>query len=191
MKNKDDRRSGKFVFPGERLGVIEEFLPRRGTYVEDGNIYSSTTGYLLLDIQSKEILVHSKARKPIIPRKGDTVVGRVSSVQDKTLSAKIFQIDDKMLSGSFTGIMHVSDASRDYTKTLFDIFKVGDILRAKVISTTNREFHLTTQGNDLGVLQASCSHCGQQLLLKNRRLRCISCDRSEIRKVASDYGEYS
>ena len=28
--------SGQFVIPGEKLGVIEEFIPDVGTYVENG-----------------------------------------------------------------------------------------------------------------------------------------------------------
>ncbi|MBS7659300.1 hypothetical protein KEJ28_01220 [Candidatus Bathyarchaeota archaeon] len=33
------RNSGRFVLPGDLLGVIEEFIPNSGTYVENGNIY--------------------------------------------------------------------------------------------------------------------------------------------------------
>lgn len=179
----------RFVFPGEMLGVIEEFLPGQGTYVKNGNIYSSATGYLRLDKVNKEAQVDSKARKPIVPKKGDIVIGRVSVVQDKTMTIKIFQIGDKVLDNYFTGVMHVSNACKSYVKKLFDVFKVGDIVRSKVISTMNREFHLTTEGRDFGVLRSRCSKCGDKLVLRDRRLRCPSCNRSEKRKVASDYGE--
>lgn len=183
------RESEKFIFPGERLGVIEEFLPGQGTYVENGNIYSATTGYLQLDKINKEAQVHSRVRTPLIPKNGDIVIGHVSSVQDKTMSIDIFQIDDKIINTSFRGVMHVSNTSQSYVKTLFDVFKVGDVVRSKVMSTMNRVFHLTTQGNDLGVIQAACSRCGDQLVIRNRRLRCPSCHISASRKLASDYGE--
>jgi len=183
------RESDKFIFPGERLGVIEEFLPGQGTYVEEGNIYSATTGYLQLDKINKEAQVHSQVRTPLIPKKGNIVIGHVSSVSDKTMSIDIFQIDDKIINTSFTGVMHISNTSQSYVKTMFDVFKVGDVVRSKVMSTMNREFHLTTQGNELGVIQAACSRCGDQLIIRNRRLRCPSCQVSEIRKLASDYGE--
>jgi exosome complex component CSL4 len=138
---------------------------------------------------NKEAQVHSQVRVPLVPKKGDIVIGHVSSVQDKTMSIDIFQIDDKVINTSFKGVMHVSDTSQAYVKTLFDVFKVGDVVRSRVMSTMNREFHLTTQENGLGVIKAACSRCGSQLIIQNRRLRCPSCHISERRKLASDYGE--
>jgi len=186
----EKRREGdKFIFPGERLGVIEEYLPGQGTYVEEGNIYSATTGYLSLDRINKEAQVHSQVRTPLIPKKGNIVIGHVSNVSDKTMSIDIFQIDDKIINTSFTGVMHISNTSQSYVKTMKDVFKAGDVVRSKVMSTMNREFHLTTQERELGVIQAACSRCGEQLIIRNRMLRCSSCRVSEGRKLASDYGE--
>ncbi|MCJ7714526.1 hypothetical protein MUO66_08745, partial [Candidatus Bathyarchaeota archaeon] len=42
-----EHKSGKLVLPGERLGVIEEFIPDSGTYVKDGIIYSQVIGTAL------------------------------------------------------------------------------------------------------------------------------------------------
>lgn len=179
----------KFVFPGERLGVIEEFLPGRGTYVEEGNIYSSTLGYLRLDKVRKEAHVQSKAKILLTPKQGDVVIGQVTSVQEKTMSIKMFQINEKAVDSEFVGVMHISNASRSYVKSLSGVFKFGDIIRARIISTLNNEYHLTTQGTDLGLLLSACSHCGSQLVLSNRRLRCPSCHKSERGVIASDYGE--
>ena len=49
------RKSGQFVVPGERLGVIEEFTPSSGTYVQEGVIYSKVTGHALLDLPNKRV----------------------------------------------------------------------------------------------------------------------------------------
>ena len=40
-----ERKSGLFVVPGDRLGVIEEFTSGPGTYIEDGIIHSKITGH--------------------------------------------------------------------------------------------------------------------------------------------------
>jgi exosome complex component CSL4 len=189
LNEKTREEGAKFVFPGERLGVIEEFLPGRGTYVEEGNIYSSTLGYLRLDKVRKEAQIQSKARTPLTPRPGDVVIGRVTSVQDKTMSIKMFQINDKVMQNEFVGVMHISNVSRSYVKSLSNVFKFGDLIRARVISTLNNEYHLTTQENNLGVLLSACSQCGSQLVLKNRRLRCPSCQKGEQSVIAADYGE--
>ena len=53
-----ERRSGKFVIPGEKLGVIEEFMPGPGTYVHNGTIYSKITGRTLVDVLNKKISVY-------------------------------------------------------------------------------------------------------------------------------------
>lgn len=181
-----DRKSGKFVTPGEKLGVIEEFMPGVGTYVDDGDIYSLVTGHLLVNTPKREISVCSSVRIPPMPKRGDTIVGQAINVQDRNLVLKISQINEEV-SPSFNGIMHVSDVSKNYVKTMFDAFKGGDIIRAMVISTANREFHLSTLEDNLGVVQAFCSHCGHFLILQNNQLKCPHCRRIERRKIAADY----
>jgi hypothetical protein len=44
MALKASEQNGNLVLPGERLGVIEEFIPDSGTYVKDGVIYSKIVG---------------------------------------------------------------------------------------------------------------------------------------------------
>jgi len=185
-----NRGSGKFVTPGDKLGVIEEFLPGVGTYVDDGNVYSLITGHLSMDLTKREVSVQTTVITPSIPKEGDVVIGQVVNIQDRNSVMKIFQINNQVTS-VFTGIMHVSDVSRNYVKTMFDAFKVGDIIRAKVISTVNREVHLSTQSNDLGVIQAFCSYCGHLLVLQNNQIRCSKCKKIERRKTASDYQKAS
>lgn len=180
-----------FVSPGEKLGVIEEFVPGSGTYVEDGNIYSSIIGQVLVDRSRRELLIQPKTRQPLIPRVDDVVIGEVTSLQDKTLMLKITQIGSKSLPDSFIGIMHISDVGSGYVKTMNDVFKIGDVVRARVISTKNREFHLSTQSDRLGVIQAVCAHCGASLIYQRNSLRCVRCNRVDKRKLATDYGSSS
>src|SRR2546425_952420 len=40
---------GQFVVPGEKLGVVEEFMPGRGTVEVDGTVFSSQTGVAAVD----------------------------------------------------------------------------------------------------------------------------------------------
>ena len=39
-----EQKIGHLVLPGDRLGVIEEFIPDMGTYVKDGVIFSKIVG---------------------------------------------------------------------------------------------------------------------------------------------------
>ena len=187
MARDRQRTSEAFVLPGERLGVIEEFVPGKGTYVENGRIYSAITGQLEIDRAKREIYIQSKTHQPLLPKVGDIVIGKVTNVQEKTMMMRIVQIGNKWLSTSFTGIMHISDSSPSYIRTMDDAFKVGDVVRAKVISTKNREFHLSTQSDNLGVIQALCIRCGSSLSINRNRLRCPICNYFDKRKLASDY----
>jgi len=183
------RKSGQMVVPGDRLGVIEEFEPGPGTYVEEGTIYSLTTGRALMDILNKKVSVYPGIRASGVPRVGSTVLGQVLEVQSKQAVVRIFQVGNRVLSGFFSGLLHISDVSPRYVESMYEVCKAGDILRAKVISDKNRVFHLSTNDKDLGVVYAFCSRCGHVLSLRKFRMRCPECDNIERRKSAQDYGK--
>jgi len=184
-----DRKSGKFVSPGDRLGVIEEFIPDAGTYVKDGVIHSKVIGRALLDLPNKRVSVYPLVHGARVPKVGSIAVGQVSNVQNENASVRIFKIGNKPLSGIFTGILHVSDVQLRYVESMFDVCKPGDIMRAKVISEKNRVYHLSTKDRNLGVVYASCSRCGYTLELKRQAMHCPRCGKIEKRKTALDYGK--
>lgn len=176
--------NGLFVFPGEKLGVIEEYIPGVGIYVEDGTLFSSIIGRAVYNKTKRELQVTPRTQQLQIPQVGDIVLGEVTNVQDKTLTAKILKMRDRRLSTPVTGIMHISDVSRGYVKTMRELFKPRDFIRAKVISTKNREVHLTTNNKELGVFHAFCIHCGNDLILQKTRFKCTTCNKLEKRKIA-------
>ena len=181
-----NKKFNKFVTPGDRLGVIEEFLPGSGTYVDDGNIYSLTTGQIVIDMQKREVSVRPSVHIPVILKTGDIIIGQMASVAERNGTVRIFQKYEEPIY-NISGVMHVSDVSKDYVKTMSDAFKIGDIVRAKIISTANREFHLSTQDDDLGVIQALCQHCGHQIVKQNNQLQCSYCKRPAQRKFTINY----
>jgi len=185
----NEQKAGQLVVPGERLGVIEEFIPDVGTYVKDGVIYSKVVGRTLVDLVHKRVSVSQLVRGARVPNVGSTVLGQVSSAQPETAGVRIFEIDDEEVSGVFTGILHVSDVQMRYVDSMFDICKPGDVIRAKVISEKNRTYHLSTKDKNLGVVYAFCSNCGNLLELKRQGMHCSKCGRVERRKTAADYGK--
>ena len=183
------KRSGQFVVPGEKLGVIEEFIPDSGTYVEDGAIHSENVGYILMDFANKKVSVYPTSPNLNVPKVGSIVVGNTRSVQSSVAVIRMIKVGRKFISGHFTGMIHISDVSFRYTDNMFDAFKVGDLVRAKVVSDKNKAFHLSTKGENLGVIYAFCSQCGGLLVRKGRGLACQTCGYVERRKTASDYGK--
>lgn len=182
-------KSGHLVFPGERLGVIEEFIPDSGTYVKDGIIYSKIIGRALMDLLSKNVSVYPLVNRTPVPKISTTVIGQVGHAQSDNVLVKIFKLGSQKLSGVFTGILHVSDVQERYVKSMSQVCKPGDIVRAKVISDKNQVFHLSTNDKNLGVLYAFCSLCSSMLELKRYQMHCPNCGNVEKRKTALDYGK--
>jgi len=177
------------VVPGERLGVIEEFIPDSGTYVKDGVIYSKIVGRALLDMLNKRVSVYPLVKGELYPKVSSTIIGQIGNAQSDNVLVKIFKIENKQRSGQFGGILHISDVSDRYVDSMNDVCKPGDIVRAKVISGKNRIFHLTTNDKNLGILYAFCSRCGTLLEAQRYDLRCPKCGNVEHRKMAPDYGK--
>ncbi len=188
MSSSQSRKSGQIVVPGDKLGVIEEFEPGSGTYVEENTIYSQAIGRALMDVLNKKVSVYPGTEASGVPVVGSVVVGQVQEVQNKQASVRIFQVGSRMVSGFFSGLLHVSDVSQSFVENMFDVCKPGDIIRAKVISDKNRVFHLSTNDREMGVVYAFCSRCGHGLEFKKMRMTCPSCGSIEQRKTAQDYG---
>jgi exosome complex component CSL4 len=184
-----EQKSGHLVLPGERLGVIEEFIPDSGTYVKDGSIYSKIVGRALVDLQNRRVSVYPVQEGVVVPKLGTVIIGQIGNAQSDNVLVRIFKIGKKQISGNFGGILHVSDVSDRYVNSMADVCKPGDIVRAKVISEKNQIFHLSTNDKNLGILYAFCSNDGTLLNQDRYDLKCPKCGNIERRKIAPDYGK--
>ncbi|MGE5637675.1 MAG: exosome complex RNA-binding protein Csl4 [Chloroflexota bacterium] len=184
-----EQRSGHLVLPGERLGVIEEFVPDAGTYSKDGVIYSKVVGCALLDMLNRKVSVYPLVTEASVPKVGTKVVGQVGNAQSDNVLVRIFKVGSKKISGVFSGILHISDVQDRYVNSMNDATKPGDIIRAKVISEKNQIYHLSTVDKDLGVMYGFCSRCGNLLEQRRNEMHCPKCGNIEQRKTAIDYGK--
>ena len=183
-----EQKSGHIVLPGERLGVIEEFIPDSGTYVKDSVIYSKIVGHALMDLLNKRVSVYPILNNAVTPKVGAIVLGQVGNAQSDNALIRIFKVGNKKISGVFGGIIHISDVSDRYINSMNEVCKSGDIIRAKVISEKNQIYHLTTQDRNLGVLYGFCSRCSTVMNIDRYEVRCPKCGSIEKRKTAMDYG---
>jgi len=179
------------VLPGDRLGVIEQFLAGAGTYEQEGTIYANFTGNARIDLKNKRVTVVPTTRIPDLPKEGAEVIASVIHAQEKIATVNLWKINGKSLENPFTALLHISSSSPRYERNMSDVCKAGDILRARIIDMTNRIPQLTTAGRGLGVIKAFCSKCGAVLEFTNRRLQCPSCGNVERRRMAEDYGQAS
>lgn len=174
------------VLPGDKLGVVEQFLPGAGTYEQAGTIYANFTGTAKIDLRNKRVTVVPNTRVAELPKEGAEVLASVTHTQEKVATVSIWKINSKSLQNPFTAILHISSSSPRYERNMSDVCKAGDIIRARVIDMTNRIPQLTTAGRGLGVVKAFCSRCGAVLEFTNRRLQCASCGNIERRRLAED-----
>lgn len=179
------------VLPGERLGVIEEFIPESGTYVKDGVIYSKIIGHIVHDFSNKQVSVYPLIREMIVPKVSTIILGQVMNVLAESAMIRIFKINRKKLSGAFPGVLHISDVQEKYVESMNSVCKTGDVIRAKVVSDKNQTYHLSTTDKDLGVIYAFCSNCNSLLEPKRRGMYCSKCRKIEERKTALNSGKES
>lgn len=184
----NEYRSGKIVLPGEKLCIVEEFMPGSGVYERNGTIYSRCIGRVLYDYCSRKVsVIPSPYKTPTIPKPGRIIWGQVYSVSDDIAIIRIFRIEGaKALSGTFTGIIHVSQLSENYVRVVEEAIKLGDYIRAKVLTSWS-PYQLTTKNVTLGVILAYCSKCGKPLWRKNTVLYCKVCGNTEKRKISIKY----
>ena len=98
-------------------------------------------------------------------------------------------INGQSVTPSYSSIMHISHATRSYLDSMFDALKEGDIIRGQIMDAHTLPIQFTTTYNELGVIYALCSKCGERLrYLRRGTLKCDNCDNVEPRKVAEDYG---
>jgi exosome complex component CSL4 len=181
----------KLVLPGELVAVSEEYMAGEGTYDQDGKIYSSYVGELDLDTQQKVARV--KAFNPPIQLKvGDVVYGNIRDLKETMAMVTLFQAEgtDRGISGETEASLHISKISSGYTESIKNELRKTDIIRGEVIQISP-SLQLATDRDNLGVLRASCARCRSQLSRKGRDLYCERCERTESRKVASDYSDPS
>lgn len=178
----------KYSFPGEIIGVEEEFLPGFGVYVdENGFLRSQLVGRIQYDLVKRNISIKHVRNKPVLPKQGDVVEGTVSSVSDDIVFIDIYGVNETYYRVPiFSGIIHVSQASSQYIGSMYDAYRLGEVVKARVLNNSN-PYQLTTKDPNLGVIIAFCSKCGSTLYRDNERLVCSNCGNIESRKISIQY----
>lgn len=186
-EGKEELKNDDFVFPGQKIGVIEMYFPGAGTFEEGGIIYAAIVGYL--QINKKDRVISIKKIKTIpIPESNDIVIGRIDTIKKQVAIVDINNCRDFNPKTTFSADLHISNVSRNYVDNISDVFKPYDVIRAKVVNNKDNFFQITTADSSLGVILAFCCICGAVLQLKGKNLYCSTCNRFEQRKIADDYG---
>ncbi|NHI91595.1 MAG: hypothetical protein EAX96_03760 [Candidatus Lokiarchaeota archaeon] len=180
----------KVVSPGEKIGVIEMYEPGEGAYEDKGVIYSKVLGKMRVNTKARKVNV-IPLNPGALPKKGEILTARVIVIKKQQTLIDIVPSGDLNPKFVFEGSIHISNASDQYIDSMNDAFKPYDVLRVKVIEVENQPFQCITSQNDLGVILAFCSECGEELARdRGNRLICPACRNIEQRKLANDYGKF-
>lgn len=178
---------GKTVFPGEEVAISEEYIPGDGTYEAGGKIYAALVGELNLD--RSDMVARVRGYNPPLELKpGDIVIGNVEDVKSSMVIVEVVAVEGKnrSITGETEGTIHISKVSEGYTRDIGREYRSGDIIRARVLQV-KPSLQLATNARDLGVVKAFCSRCRSPLELKGRELYCQQDERSEPRKISTEY----
>ncbi len=186
---KAKKKMEKGTFPGEKLAVIEEYSDGPGTYQKDGAVRSSTIGTTTIDKARRELVIKKTTPMIVVPDEGMEIIAQVGSVARRDARLDIFVIDGKHIHPTTSGVIHISDLSRDYLKNIDMAVRSGDVVKGKLINTKNRLNQTSLKGSEYGVIYGFCSRCGGLLEKKEGRLTCPDCGRMERRKTANTYGK--
>ncbi|MGI6471997.1 MAG: exosome complex RNA-binding protein Csl4 [Candidatus Methanomethylophilaceae archaeon] len=176
------------VFPGDEVAVEEEYLASDGTYAENGKIYASQIGELVLDNEEYVARVVTP-NPPNILKEGDTVYAIVADIRKTMATADVVATDgtERGVGGETYATIHVSKISPGYTDDVGSELRKGDFIRARVIET-EPSLQLSTRDDDLGVIRSLCGTCKTEMERKGKGIYCPECKYSMPRKLAKDYG---
>ena len=189
---KRDKKGVLPILPGEQVASIEEFEAGKNTYIHNGSVRSTALGVKIYDFKRRIVKIDQK-NSPMLPKIGDILIGYIEMLFGNMFSVRILYINDKKSDAGFSAIAsaRVGGASgRDRgDRRGRIIFRIGDIVRGRVISLLNSTIHITIDEKEFGVLYALCFNCGGNTVRVNNTVKCIECGLYEERKLTNDYGK--
>ena len=122
-------KNGDFVLPGQVLGVIEEYIPEKGsTYERDGTIYATRVGFVDINLRTRGIRIN-RAQEPNQLKRGDQVIGFIKRIRKYSVGLDLYKRNDQILFSPIEANIHVSRVDRQYVQKLEDAFQETDIVQ--------------------------------------------------------------
>ncbi len=126
IKDKD------IVVPGDVLAEGMDYLPAGGAFREKDNIISSQLG--LATVSGRLIRVIALNGR-YVPKRGDNVIGRISTVAANNWFVNIGYADEAML-----GLKEAVDEYVPRGAELSNYYNVGDYILCKIVNVTKTKF---------------------------------------------------
>lgn len=194
-----DKHTATPILPGEQVALIEEFEGGKNTYITDGTIRSTAVGTRVYDFKRRIVKINQK-NSPMLPKIGDVLVGYIEMLFGSMISVRVLYINEKKSYAGFSTIASTRTGGSSNSggsggwrergdRRGRTIFRVGDIIRGRVISLLNSTIHITIDEKEFGVLYTLCFNCGGDTVRVHNSVKCIECGMYEDRKLTYDYGK--
>jgi len=152
------------VSPGTLVGSSSDFIVGEGVYERHGDIRASLLGHVSLEViapvngnsavtRINVVGVRPNAREKVISV-GDIVICQVIRILSNQIVVDIVMIGDNELFHLPRGVIRLEDIRANDIDKIYipDIFRVGDLVKAIVISLgDSKQYFLSTVGEQLGV----------------------------------------
>ncbi|HLE47527.1 MAG TPA: exosome complex RNA-binding protein Csl4 [Candidatus Thermoplasmatota archaeon] len=180
----------KLVFPGDVLATSEELLPGPGSHDDGTNVVATRIGQFEVEPNEMRAVVKPLTSVPPRVRMGDYVLGQVMMIKPAMAGVEVLAVEDepRVIPGDTNGTLHVSKIAQKYVRDVGEEYRLGDVIRARVLSV-KPSIQLTTDEQRCGCIKALCLRCRKGLNKVGRGLECPNCGRREMRNIAPDYGQ--
>ena len=168
--------------PGEKIALIEEYLPGENTFEDNDTIRASTIGRVNLDSNEK-IASINKQTQITVPKVGDVIIGVVEANLPSMIAIMIKYINGKKVVAGLECIC----VTRHMRKKNIALAK--DVVKAEIINHINGTIHASIDSQELGVLFTKCRKCFGTVAKMRDAVKCKDCGWIDDRKLSSDFGK--
>jgi|TARA_B110000263_G_scaffold151403_1_gene131430 exosome complex component CSL4 len=166
--------------PGDKIAMIEEYLPGDNTFEDGHSIRSTSVG--TIELNKSEQLVSIQKKKSIsIPNIGDIIIGTVEASLGSMIAVSIEYVNNIRSTSNVECICSIRHLRKKNTAL------VKDIVKLKILSHVNGTIHAGIDEHDLGVLFTKCRKCFGAVVKVRDAVKCSECGWIDDRKLSSDF----
>ena len=174
--------SEEIKLPGEKIAMIEEYLPGNNTFEDGDSIRATSVGSI--EFNKSEQLVSVQKRKSIsIPNVGDVIIGTVAASLGSMIAVSIDYINEKPTTSKVECVCGTRNLR------IRNVALVNDIVALKIINHLNGTIHAAISEPELGTLFTKCRKCGGKVVSMRDAIKCTECSWIDERKLSSNFGK--
>jgi exosome complex component CSL4 len=168
--------------PGEKIALIEEYLPGENTYEENDTIRATAIGNVKMD-KSERLASINRQKQISVPKVGDVIIGVVEANLPSMIAIMIKFVNGKKANSDLECIC----VTRHIRKKNVALAK--DVVKVEIISHINGTIHASIDSQELGVLFTKCRKCFGTVVKMRDAVKCKDCGWIDDRKLALDFGK--